>query len=82
MSQTPMLVSSLLPVTISTEILLTAMVLIISTVTFVYIFFYNYTQDYQMKTNHKQNVLKRVVDIVNRNSELENIKQQKSDNDE
>jgi len=82
MNQTPMVVQSLLPVAISTEILLTAMLLIISTVTFVYVFIYNYTQDWQMKTKHKQSVSNRVVDVVNRNSELEKIKQEEGDNNE
>ena len=82
MAQTPMLVPALLPVTISTEILLTAMLLIISTFTFVCVFRYNHTQDRHMKRKHKQSVSKRVVDIVNRNSELEKIKQQEGDDDE
>lgn len=82
MYQTPMLVPSLLPVPISTETLLAAMLLISSTITFVHIFLYNYTQDWQMKTKHKQSVSKRIKNVTSRKSELEKIKHEGGNNDD
>lgn len=82
MGQTPMLVPSLVPVPISTEILATAMLLIIITYTLVRIFIYNYTQDWQMKVKHKQSVPKRIKYIINRTSEVEKIKHEGGNDDE
>jgi hypothetical protein len=82
MHQKPILVSSLVPVPIATETLLAAMLLIISTITFVYIFLYNYTQDWQMKTKHKQSVSKRIKNVTNRKSELEKIKHEGGNDDD